>query len=123
MSGNRLAVFELDAYFLAAAGNITFIFRLIVLVPLVILYKKNRLQVLNVYRFSFPIRLNNRLSSLRRSVETGDAKPTDGAYKVFEELTAELEGHLNNLKQVLASDLAKVNQELQRLNLKAVEAE
>jgi hypothetical protein len=72
---------------------------------------------------NFPIRLNNRLASLRRSVETGDAKPTDGAYKVFEELTAELEGHLNNLKQVLASDLAKVNQELQRLNLKAVEAE
>jgi hypothetical protein len=71
---------------------------------------------------NFPIRLNNRLASLRRSVETGDAKPTDGAYKVFAELTAELEDHLNNLKQVLASDLAKVNQELQRLNLKAVEA-
>mgnify|MGYP000716243000 CR=1 FL=1 len=28
---------------------------------------------------NFPIKLNNRLASLRRSVENGDAKPTDGA--------------------------------------------
>ncbi len=72
---------------------------------------------------NFPIRLNNRLTSLRRSVETGDAKPTNGAYKVFEELTAELNGHLANLKQALDTDLAKVNQELQRLSMKAVETE
>jgi hypothetical protein len=39
---------------------------------------------------NFPIKLNNRLASLRRSVEDGDAKPTNGAYKVFEELSAEL---------------------------------
>ncbi len=40
---------------------------------------------------NFPIKLNNRLASLRRSVENGDAKPTDGAYKVFEELSKEQE--------------------------------
>ncbi|MDX1939549.1 MAG: glycosyl hydrolase, partial [Saprospiraceae bacterium] len=28
---------------------------------------------------NFPIKLNNRLSSLRRSIETGDARPTNGA--------------------------------------------
>jgi len=72
---------------------------------------------------NFPIRLNNRLASLRRSVETGDAKPTAGAYKVFEELAAELKGHLSNLEQALDTDLAKVNRELQRLSLKVVEAE
>ena len=43
---------------------------------------------------NFPIKLNNRFASLRRSVENGDARPTDGAYKVFEELILELEGHL-----------------------------
>ncbi len=49
---------------------------------------------------NFPIRLNNRLSSLRRSVETGEARPTDAAYKVFEELSAELTTHLDKLDDI-----------------------
>ncbi|MFT4567085.1 MAG: photosystem II stability/assembly factor-like uncharacterized protein [Saprospiraceae bacterium] len=43
---------------------------------------------------NFPIKLNNRFASLRRSVENGDARPTDGAYKVFDELKKELVSHL-----------------------------
>ena len=35
---------------------------------------------------NFPIKLNNRLAALRRSVETGDARPTDAAYVVFKEV-------------------------------------
>ncbi|UII74453.1 hypothetical protein LV716_09255 [Flagellimonas sp. HMM57] len=58
---------------------------------------------------NFPIKLNNRLASLRRSVENGDAKPTDGAYKVFKKLSAELEEHLGNLNGVLAKDVSKIN--------------
>jgi len=58
---------------------------------------------------NFPIKLNNRLASLRRSMENGDAKPTDGAYKVFEELSAELEEHLNKLHKIYESDLPKIN--------------
>ncbi|GAB5553604.1 MAG: hypothetical protein Sapg2KO_31950 [Saprospiraceae bacterium] len=50
---------------------------------------------------NFPIKLNNRLASLRRSVESGDARPTDGAYKVFKELSAELDGHLQKLNKVM----------------------
>lgn len=50
---------------------------------------------------NFPIKLNNRLASLRRSVETGDARPTDGAYKVYKELSAELKGHLDRLDQIM----------------------
>jgi len=49
---------------------------------------------------NFPIRLNNRLSSLRRSVENGDARPTDGAYKVFDELSAELKIELDKLETI-----------------------
>ena len=49
---------------------------------------------------NFPIKLNNRLASLRRSMENGDARPTDGAYQVFEELSAELNKHLNAWKEV-----------------------
>lgn len=58
---------------------------------------------------NFPIKLNNRLASLRRSMENGDAKPTDGAYKVFEELSAELDGHLKKLNKIYDTDLPKIN--------------
>ncbi len=58
---------------------------------------------------NFPIKLNNRLASLRRSVEDGDAKPTNGAYQVYEELTLELEKQLGSLKALLNSDLSKIN--------------
>ncbi len=61
---------------------------------------------------NFPIKLNNRLASLRRSVENGDAKPTDGAYKVFGELSKKLEGHLQKLENIVNDDLVKLNQEL-----------
>ncbi len=58
---------------------------------------------------NFPIKLNNRLASLRRSLEDGDAKPTDGAYLVFKELSAELDGLLGDLRQTLELHLPKVN--------------
>jgi hypothetical protein len=61
---------------------------------------------------NFPIKLNNRLSSLRRSIETGDAKPTDASYKVFEELSAELTAHLNKLDAAMNSDFANFNKNL-----------
>ena len=61
---------------------------------------------------NFPIKLNNRLASLRRSVENGDAKPTNGAYLVFEELSTELETHLNSLNETLVRQLPKVNKVL-----------
>lgn len=51
---------------------------------------------------NFPIKLNNRLASLRRSIENGQAKPTDAAYVVFKELSAELEGHMKKLELILA---------------------
>ena len=70
---------------------------------------------------NFPIRLNNRLASLRRSVENGDARPTDGAYKVFDELSAELAGHLSNLESVWGSDLGALNEQLGKLNLQPIQ--
>ncbi|MEB8347025.1 glycosyl hydrolase [Flavobacteriaceae bacterium KMM 6898] len=58
---------------------------------------------------NFPIKLNNRLASLRRSLEDGDAKPTDGAYLVYKELSVELDGLLNDLQQTLELHLPKIN--------------
>jgi hypothetical protein len=69
---------------------------------------------------NFPIRLNNRLAALQRSVETGDAKPTDGAYKVLQELTAELEGHLSTLEGLLGQTLDGVNRALTSEGLEPV---
>lgn len=71
---------------------------------------------------NFPIKLNNRLASLRRSVENGDAKPTDGAYKVFKELTAELDQHLANLKTIMEEGLPKVNTALKNIGSAEIEA-
>lgn len=61
---------------------------------------------------NFPIKLNNRLASLRRSVENGQAKPTDAAYQVFEELSEELDGHLAKYNQILNTDLKSINEQL-----------
>lgn len=61
---------------------------------------------------NFPIKLNNRLSSLRRSIENGDAKPTDGAYKVFEELTLELNGHLQKFETIKSGEWADLKGKL-----------
>ncbi len=59
---------------------------------------------------NFPIKLNNRLASLRRSLENGDARPTDGAYLVFEELSAELESHLEKLEELIRRNSSLVSQ-------------
>lgn len=61
---------------------------------------------------NYPIKLNNRLSSLRRSIENGDAKPTDGAYKVFEELTAELDRHLQKFETVKSGEWSDLKSKL-----------
>jgi len=70
---------------------------------------------------NFPIKLNNRLASLRRSIENGEAKPTDGAYKVYEELSKELETHLTNLKSTLESQLPKINEVLKASDIESIE--
>ncbi len=66
---------------------------------------------------NFPIKLNNRLASLRRSVETGDARPTDGAYKVFKELSQELDTYLIKLHTVIHKHQPKLNSVLQKVGL------
>jgi photosystem II stability/assembly factor-like uncharacterized protein len=61
---------------------------------------------------NFPIRLNNRLAALRRTVETGDARPTDSSYVVFKELSAELDVQLSRLSDIERVDLPAFNKRL-----------
>jgi photosystem II stability/assembly factor-like uncharacterized protein len=55
---------------------------------------------------NFPIRINNRMAALGRSVQSGDAPPTVASYVVFKELSAELDAELRRLDQVVARDVA-----------------
>lgn len=63
---------------------------------------------------NFPIKLGNRISAVRRSLETGDAKPTAGTYKVFDELSKELDGHLKKLKGLVDLELEPINHVLKQ---------
>ncbi|WP_349352428.1 MULTISPECIES: VPS10 domain-containing protein [unclassified Flagellimonas] len=58
---------------------------------------------------NFPIKLNNRFNALQRSIENGDARPTDAAYVVYDELSEELEKHMAKLNTALEKELPKVN--------------
>jgi hypothetical protein len=69
---------------------------------------------------NFPIKLNNRLSSLRRSVETGDARPTDASYVVFAELSKELSILLTAKLSIQNSLLKSLNEKLVKAGLKSV---
>jgi len=69
---------------------------------------------------NFPIKLNNRLASLRRTVETGDGKPTEGSYTVFKELSAATDEQLKRLEETLQTELATFNDLLKRQKLEPV---
>ncbi len=58
---------------------------------------------------NFPIKLNNRLGALLRSIGTGDAKPTDAAHVVFTELSAELDAELAKLTSIETNQLPALN--------------
>ncbi|MEQ8713428.1 MAG: glycosyl hydrolase [Cyclobacteriaceae bacterium] len=63
---------------------------------------------------NFPIKLNNRLAYLVKSVESGDGLPTKGSREVFALLKGELDQHLSQLNSIIESDLAKVNSALEK---------
>jgi photosystem II stability/assembly factor-like uncharacterized protein len=52
---------------------------------------------------NYPIRLNNKMASLQRIIEGGEAKPTDDAYKVFKELEAEITKQIEDLDKLMKS--------------------
>jgi hypothetical protein len=66
---------------------------------------------------NFPIKINNRLASLLRVVNTGDGKPIANAEPLLKDLSAELKAQTDRLQQVVASDLPAFNAQSQRLGL------
>lgn len=69
---------------------------------------------------NFPIKLNNRIAALRRSLETGDGKPTAGVSKVFDELSKELSGLQTKLDQVMNAELPGINKILEEKGIKSI---
>lgn len=55
---------------------------------------------------NFPIKINNRLAALWRSIETGDSKPTAAAFEMTKQLTADLEKELGALKKITVTKKA-----------------
>ena len=66
---------------------------------------------------NFPIKVNNRLANLMSMAERGDGRPMNNMPVIFDILTEELGGYTDRLAEIWATDLAAVNEELQRLNL------
>jgi hypothetical protein len=71
---------------------------------------------------NFPIKLNNRIAALGRSVTTGDARPTAASYAVYRELSAELDTELKQLQHVIGTDVEALNRVLAQRNLDRIRA-
>jgi photosystem II stability/assembly factor-like uncharacterized protein len=72
---------------------------------------------------NFPIKLNNKLAALMSVVESGEARPTDQSYAVFERLDGLLQAELDTMERVVATDLARLNELLAGAGLEPVEVE
>lgn len=60
------------------------------------------------------------MAALRRSIESGDAKPTDGALVVFKELATDRGRHLTALGALMVADLEGFNRQLAGRKLEPV---
>ncbi len=70
---------------------------------------------------NFPIKLNNIIAALARTIETGDNPPTDQDYEVFRVLTGRLNAVEGKFDEVLQKDLASYNQLLASHSLPAIQ--
>ncbi len=69
---------------------------------------------------NFPIRLNNYIAALQRSVMSGDTAPTAQAYEVEDELAGRLDVQQKAFDEAVANDLKKLNGTLEEKKLKLV---
>ena len=69
---------------------------------------------------NFPIKLNNQIAALRRSIETGDGKPTSQSYVVFKELSERLATQTNRLQDIIKTDLTSFNRLLTEAKLEPI---
>jgi photosystem II stability/assembly factor-like uncharacterized protein len=61
---------------------------------------------------NFPIKLNNQIAALARTIETGDNPPTEQDYEVFRVLTSRFEAVQAKFNDAMKTDLAHFNEQL-----------
>ena len=69
---------------------------------------------------NFPIKLNNILAALARSVETGDARPTDQAYQVEKVLSGRLAEVRAEYDAAMQNGVVKVNETLKSRHMPVI---
>ncbi len=69
---------------------------------------------------NFPVRLNDKLSSLGSSAASGDFKPTDQAVELKKELFAKIDAELIKLKEIVGNEIPKFNKLVAEANVPAV---
>ena len=71
---------------------------------------------------NFPIKINNRIASLLRAVNTGDGKPIASIQPIFQDLVGELKTQTDKLQQVLATELPEFNAAAKKVGVEPVVA-
>jgi hypothetical protein len=66
---------------------------------------------------NFPIRLNNKLTSLMSTVDVGDARPTSSALAVKSELSSAIEANLDQLDIVWNENVPALNSSIQAMGI------
>lgn len=61
---------------------------------------------------NYPIKLNNKLAALASTVATGDNRPTEQQYGVYEELAAQVDEQLVKLNTILEGDFERITGEV-----------
>ena len=69
---------------------------------------------------NYPIRLNNKLTSLMKTVDVGDARPTDSALAVRDELSAAIDAELDQLDAVWNDHVPALNSRIQSMGIEVL---
>jgi photosystem II stability/assembly factor-like uncharacterized protein len=69
---------------------------------------------------NFPIRLNNKLAHLNSLVSSGNFAPTEQMVAFKNEITAEIDRHLNSLKKIFDEEIPAFNSLVKQKNIDAV---
>jgi hypothetical protein len=72
---------------------------------------------------NYPIMLNNKIAALLNLVEDSETRPTDQSYTVFDMLSGQLGGELEQMNLVITQDLARLNELLRQLGLDPIDLE
>jgi len=72
---------------------------------------------------NYPIKLNNKIAALLNLVEGAESRPTEQSYEVFEFLSGRLEEELDQMRLIIAQDVARLNELLRELGLDPIDTE